>query len=77
MIAQDQQRLLCNICGIMVSTENTKQHVAISSHELQKSTLERELNVIEKKNYHDDMSVIASWEKSSMQPTISQSEQSI
>jgi hypothetical protein len=76
MIAQDQEKLLCNICGITVSTEDTKQHIATSSHESRKSTLERKLNEVEEKNYQDDISVIASWEKSSVQHTISRSKQS-
>jgi hypothetical protein len=65
MVAEKQQ-LLCNICGIMVSASQAKQHASTSSHELHKSTLEQELNAVRKENYQNDASVVVSWEKSSV-----------
>jgi hypothetical protein len=65
MVAEKQQ-LLCNICGIMVSASQAKQHASTSSHELHKSTLEQELNAVRKENYQNYASVVVSWEKSSV-----------
>jgi hypothetical protein len=63
MVAEKQQ-LLCNICGIMVSESQAKQHASTSSHELHKLTLEQELDAVRKENYQNDASVVVSWEKS-------------
>jgi hypothetical protein len=62
----EMQQLLCNICGIMVSASQAKQHASTSSHELNKSTLEQKLNAVRKENYQNDASVVVSWERSSV-----------
>jgi hypothetical protein len=62
----EMQQLLCNICGIMVSASQAKQHASTSSHELNKSTLEQKLNAVRKENYQNDSSVVVSWERSSV-----------
>ena len=49
----------------MVSVSQAKQHASTSSHELNKSKLERELNTVRIQNYQNDSSVIVSWRKSS------------
>jgi hypothetical protein len=65
MMAEKQQ-LMCNICGIVVSASQAKQHASTSSHELHKSTLEQQLNAVRKENYQNDVSVVVSWEKTSV-----------
>jgi hypothetical protein len=50
----------------MVSVNQAKQHASTSSHELNKSKLERELNTVRIQNYQNDSSVIVSWRKSSI-----------
>jgi hypothetical protein len=62
----EMQQLLCNICGIMVSASQAKQHTSTYSHELNKSTLEQKLNAVRKENYQNDSSVVVSWERSSV-----------
>ncbi|HZA48257.1 MAG: hypothetical protein M3114_08880 [Thermoproteota archaeon] len=61
-----EEQLKCNICGggIMVSVSQAKQHASTSSHELNKSKLEQELNTVRIKNYQNDSSVIMSWNRS-------------
>ena len=49
----------------MVSVSQAKQHASTSSHELNKSKLERELNAVRNEDYQNDSSVIVSWKKSS------------
>ena len=62
-----EEQLKCNICGgIMVSVSQAKQHASTSSHELNNSKLERELNTVRIQNYQNDSSVIVSWRKSSI-----------
>jgi hypothetical protein len=64
MVVEEEQ-LKCNICGgIMVSVSQAKQHASTSSHELNKSKLEQELNAVRIKNYQNDSSVVISWERS-------------
>ena len=70
MVAEEQ--LKCNICGgIIVSVSQAKQHASTSSHELNKSKLERELNTVRIQNYQNDSSVIVSWKKSSIDDVLS------
>ena len=65
MVAEEQ--LKCNICGgITVSASQAKQHASTSSHELNKSKLEQELNVVKMENYQNESSVVISWERSSV-----------
>jgi hypothetical protein len=65
MVVEEEQ-LKCNICGgIMVSVSQAKQHASTSSHELNKSKLEQELNVVRIKNYQNESSVVITWERSS------------
>jgi hypothetical protein len=62
-----EEQLKCNICGgIIVSISQAKQHASTSSHDLNKSKLEQELNAARIKNYQNDSSVIDSWKKSSV-----------
>jgi len=62
-----EEQLKCNICGgVMVSASQAKQHASTSSHELNKSKLEQELNAVRIKNYQNDSSVVISWERSSV-----------
>ena len=64
MVAEEQ--LKCNICGgIIVSASQAKQHASTSSHELNKSKLEQELNTVKMENYQNDNSVVLSWERNS------------
>jgi hypothetical protein len=65
MVAEEQ--LKCNICGgIMVSASQAKQHASTSSHQLNKSKLEQELNAVRMENYQNESSVVISWERSSV-----------
>jgi hypothetical protein len=65
MVAEEQ--LKCNICGgITVSVSQAKQHASTSSHELNKSKLEQELNAVKMENYQNESSVVISWERSSV-----------
>ncbi|HEX6252942.1 MAG TPA: hypothetical protein VFZ55_01865 [Nitrososphaera sp.] len=65
MVAEEQ--LKCNICGgITVSASQAKQHASTSSHELNKSKLEQELNAVRMENYQNESSVVISWERGSM-----------
>jgi len=42
-----------------------KQHASTSSHELNRSRLEKDLEAVRIENYQDDISVIMSWKKTS------------
>jgi hypothetical protein len=65
MVAEEQ--LNCNICGgITVSASQAKQHASTSSHQLNKSKLEQELNAVRMENYQNESSVVISWERSSV-----------
>jgi hypothetical protein len=65
MVAEEQ--LKCNICGgITVSASQAKQHASTSSHQLNKSKLEQELNALTMENYQNESSVVISWERSSV-----------
>jgi hypothetical protein len=65
MVAEEQ--LKCNICGgIMVSASQAKQHASTSSHQLNKSKLEQELNAVRMENYQNESSVVTNWERSSV-----------
>jgi hypothetical protein len=65
MVAEEQ--LKCNICGgIKVSSSQAKEHASTSSHELNKSKLEEDLYAIGRENYQNDISVVISWERSSV-----------
>jgi len=65
MAAEDQ--LKCNICsGITVSASQAKQHASTSSHQLNKSKLEQELNAVRMEIYQNESSVVISWERSSL-----------
>jgi hypothetical protein len=65
MVSEEQ--LKCNICGgITVSASQAKQHASTSSHELNKSKLEQELNAVSMENYQNESSVVISWERSSV-----------
>jgi hypothetical protein len=65
MVAEEQ--LKCNICGgIILSASQARQHASTSSHKLNKSKLEQELNAVRMENYQDDSSVVISWERSSV-----------
>lgn len=55
----------------MVGVSQAKQHASRSSHELNKSKLERELNTIRIQNYQNDSSVIVSWKESSIDDVLS------
>ncbi|HEU0143893.1 MAG TPA: hypothetical protein VFQ47_03830 [Nitrososphaera sp.] len=65
MVAEEQQK--CNICGgITVSESQAKQHTSTSSHQLNKSKLEQELNAVRMEIYQNESSVVTSWERSSV-----------
>jgi hypothetical protein len=64
MVVEKQQQLLCNICGIVVSASQAKQHASTFSHELHKSALEQELNAVRNENYQNEASVVVSWQRS-------------
>ncbi|MGH9989256.1 MAG: hypothetical protein ACREAS_02340 [Nitrososphaera sp.] len=65
MVSEEQ--LKCNICGgITVSASQAEQHASTSSHELNKSKLEQELNTVRMENYQNDNSVVLSWERNSL-----------
>jgi hypothetical protein len=65
MVAEEQ--LKCNICGgITVSASQAEQHASTSSHELNKSKFEQELNTVRMENYQNDNSVVLSWERNSL-----------
>jgi hypothetical protein len=65
MVAEEQQK--CNICGgITVSASQAKQHASTSSHQLNKSKLEQELNAVRMEIYQNESSVVTSWERSSV-----------
>jgi sulfite exporter TauE/SafE len=65
MVAEEQ--LKCNICGgITVSASQAKQHASTSSHQLNKSKLEQELNAVRMENYQNEGSVVTNWERSSV-----------
>jgi hypothetical protein len=66
MVTEEQEQMMCNICGITVSASQAKQHASTSSHELHKAMLEQELNAVRKENYQNDSSLVISWERSSV-----------
>ena len=62
-----EEKVKCNICGgILVNSDQAKQHASTSSHELNRSRLEQDLGAVSMENYHDDVSVIMSWKKASL-----------
>jgi hypothetical protein len=61
MTTEDQ--LTCNICNIKMIASQAKQHASASSHELNKSRLEEEINAVRNENYHKDTSVANIWQK--------------
>ncbi|HEY1211571.1 MAG TPA: hypothetical protein VGE82_01365 [Nitrososphaera sp.] len=73
MVAENQEQLMCNICGVKITTADITQHIVTTSHALKKSTLEQEYNDVAKKYCQDDVSVIASWERGIDRHTISRS----
>jgi hypothetical protein len=65
MVTEDKVR--CNICGgILINTSQVKQHASTSSHELNRSRLEQDLENVRTKSYQNDISVILNWEKTSV-----------
>jgi hypothetical protein len=65
MVAEEQ--LKCNICGgITLSAIQAEKHASTSSHELNKSKLEQELNTVKMENYQNDNSVVLSWKRNSV-----------
>jgi hypothetical protein len=59
-----EEKVKCNICdGILVNASQAKQHASTSSHELNRSRLEQDLEAVRIENYQDDISVIMSWKK--------------
>lgn len=62
-----EEKVRCNICGnILINTSQAKEHASTSSHELNRSRLEQDLETVRTKNYQNDISVIMSWKKTSM-----------
>jgi hypothetical protein len=62
-----EEKVKCNICdGILVNASQVKQHASTSSHELNRSRLEQDLEAVRIENYQDDISVIMSWKKTSL-----------
>ncbi|HEX2106124.1 MAG TPA: hypothetical protein VHF28_00185 [Nitrososphaera sp.] len=60
------EKVKCNICGgILLDAIQTKQHTSTSSHELNRSRLEQDLEAVRTKSYQNDISVIMSWKKTS------------
>jgi hypothetical protein len=58
------EQLRCNICEVIVSSSQAKDHASTSLHESRRSELEQELKEVRKENYTDDSSVIVVWENS-------------
>ena len=73
MMAENQEHLMCNICGYTITTADINKHIVTTSHSLKKTKLEQEYNEVAEKNYQDDVSVIASWERGIDRHTISRS----
>ncbi len=62
-----EEKVKCNICGgITVNSDQAKQHASTSSHELNRSRLEQDLEAVRIKNYDEDVSVFMSWKKASL-----------
>jgi hypothetical protein len=59
-----EEQLRCNICGIMISASQAKQHASTSLHTSLKSKLEHDLNVVSEGSYKNDSSVVILWERS-------------
>jgi hypothetical protein len=49
-----------------VNASQAKQHASTSSHELNRSRLEQDLEAVRIENYQDDISVIMSWKNTSL-----------
>jgi hypothetical protein len=58
MILMPDEQLKCNVCGIVVSASQAKQHAATSSHGSKKAELEQKLKAVKKESYKGDSSVI-------------------
>jgi hypothetical protein len=62
-----EEEVKCNICGgFPVNASQAKQHASTSSHELNRSRLERDLEAVRIEYYQNDISVIMSWKKTFM-----------
>jgi len=59
-----EEQLRCNICGLIVSSSQAKQHASTPAHATLKSKLEDDLNAVKKVAYNNDSSVVIEWEKS-------------
>ncbi|HEX2614837.1 MAG TPA: hypothetical protein VHL10_05040 [Nitrososphaera sp.] len=59
-----EEQLRCNICDIIVSSSQAKQHASTPSHASLKSKLEDDLNAVKKESYNNDSSVVIQWERS-------------
>lgn len=59
-----EEQLRCNICGVIVSSSQAKQHASTSSHASLKSKIEDDLNAVKGESYNNDSSVVIQWERS-------------
>lgn len=55
------EKLRCNICGVMVETAEAKDHATSGQHSKLKSKLEGELAAARAKTYAEDDSVASRW----------------
>jgi hypothetical protein len=60
----NSEQLRCNICGVLVASEQASKHAATSSHSLLKSKLAGDLEEVANSPYEGDSSVIQRWKDS-------------
>ena len=59
-----KEQLKCNICGVIVSSNEVKEHAATALHSSLRSKLESDLDAKRKERYSNDSSVILQWSSS-------------
>jgi hypothetical protein len=59
-----EEQVRCNICNIVLSQKEAKDHASTSPHMKHKSKLEEDLKAVRNEQYKDDSSVVLEWQGS-------------
>lgn len=59
-----EEQVRCNICNIVLSQNEAKDHASTPAHMEHKSKLEEDLKAVRSGQYKDDSSVVLEWQES-------------
>lgn len=59
-----EEQVRCNICNIVLSQKEAKDHASTPAHMERKSKLEEDLKAVRSGQYKDDRSVVLEWQES-------------